>query len=80
MSGGAVVRANMSVQFILEPIWVQYGDSFWKEAVPESICSGMYGPETPAKGQQVEEMEAGVGGVFQEVSGPVETAGVVEGA
>ena len=59
MSGGAVVSAIMSVQFLLLPIWVQYGDSFGKEAVPESVCSGPYGPEAPARGQQVEEMEAG---------------------
>ena len=61
-------------------IWVQYGDSFGKEAVPESICSGIYGPEAPARGQQVEEMVAGVGGVLQDASGPAETAGAVDGA
>ena len=76
MSGSALVSANMSVQFILVQIWVQYGDRFGKEAVPESISSGQYGPEAPARGQQVEVMEAGVGGVFQGVSGPAETAGV----
>ena len=45
-------------------------DSSGKEAVPESICSDTYGPEAPATGpylQQVEGMEAGVGGVFQDV-------------
>ena len=68
------------MQFLILQIWVQYGDSFGKEAVPESFCSGTYGPEAPARGQQVEEMEAGVRGVFQDVSGPAETAGVVDGA
>jgi hypothetical protein len=61
-------------------IWVQYGDSFGKEAVPEFICSDIYGPEAPARGQQVEEMVAGVGGVLQDASAPAETAGAIDAA
>ena len=45
-------------------VWVEYGDSFGEEAVSETVCSGPYGPEAPARGQQVKEVEAGVGGVL----------------
>lgn len=36
---------------------VQYSDSFGNETATESVCSGWYGPEMPARRQQVEEMK-----------------------
>ena len=61
-------------------VWVKYGDSFGEESIPESASSGPYGPTAPARGQQVKEVEAGVGGVLQDVSGPAETTGVIDGS
>lgn len=45
---------------------LQKGESFGREPVPQSR------PEAPVRRQQVEETEAGVGLVLQDVSGPAE--------
>ena len=57
LSGRGSARNQCKWQFSVQ-IRVQYGDSFGKEAVPECTCSGRYGPVAPARGLQVEEMEA----------------------
>ena len=49
-----------------------------EETVSESVGSGCYGPGSPARGEQVEHMEAGVIAVFYHTFCSVQASGIVE--